>query len=165
MMVKQMIRDDAAVTIQHWWRNNVSRLHQQLMVAASTVIQTHWKAFRARRHTKMVQSACKIQRIWKVFLAQVNLQLAFIDILTVQAVARRFLARQEYMKRRQAVQLLQQKTKAHLVARKAHKENQSAHCIQVCNLLNKSYFISNFIELTGFFKSDRLSPISRKGPH
>lgn len=131
MMVKQVIRDDAAVTIQYWWRNSLSRIHQKLMNAASRVIQKYWKGHRARHHTKMVWSAYKIQRMWKVFLAQVNLQVAFIDIVTVQSAARRFLALQERKRRRQAVRTLQKTAKSYLLLRQAHKQNQSVRCIQV----------------------------------
>lgn len=131
VMVQKIIRNDAAITLQYWWRSSLSRVHQQLLNVASQVIQKYWRGFCARRQAKMIQAATKIQRMWKVFQAQVNLQVAFIDIITVQSCARRFLALQASRRRRQAVYVLQKQFRTYLLARRARIQNQSARCIQV----------------------------------
>lgn len=130
-MVQKIIRNDAAVTLQYWWRNAVSCVHQKLLNVASRVIHRYWRGFRTRRHTKMVRAATTIQRVWKIFLAQIHLQVALLDIITAQSCARRFLALRMSQRRREAVCTIQEYTRTCLLARRCRLENQSARCIQV----------------------------------
>ncbi|VEU37479.1 unnamed protein product [Pseudo-nitzschia multistriata] len=103
-------RRDAACSIQKIWRGYYQSLKYFITFESSIVIQKTIRGFLVRKAIPVnmySHAATSIQRIWRGFSVQVQFQLDLFDIVCVQSLVRKFLAKRTYMKRINALSILQ----------------------------------------------------------
>ena len=128
-LIRIELQGQAAVQLQCWWRLVWARVLVRRRLDAVLQLQSitrHW--MQRRQHH---QAATRIQAAWRGFLAQVNWQVDWLDICTVQACVRRYLARRERQRRAHAVACLQRIGRRYLHTRQCRQEHQAALRIQV----------------------------------
>ncbi len=104
----RLIVQDAAVTIQKFWRGFEVRALFQINLDSATFIQARFRGYSERkRFTLLVSAAISIQRIWRGFWSQLQTQLDIMDIITIQSLVRRKIAHVESDCRRRGVIRLQ----------------------------------------------------------
>lgn len=87
-------RQISAVVIQTAWRGFFAFNSFSTVLWLATRLQALARGAALRKiQMKMSLAATDIQRVWRGFMCQVSLQVDMLDILTVQCVARRYLAR------------------------------------------------------------------------
>jgi hypothetical protein len=104
----RLIEQDAAVTIQKYWRGFEVRALFQINLDSATFIQARFRGYSERkRFTLFVSAAISIQRIWRGFWSQLQTQLDIMDVITIQSLVRRKIAHVESDCRRRGVIRLQ----------------------------------------------------------
>lgn len=108
--IEQATYRDAASVIQKVWRGYNQSLVYSITLQSSIVLQKTIRGFLGRKAISVNRyrnAATSIQKLWRGFSVQVQYQIDIFDIVCVQSLVRRFLSKRDYMKRTNALSILQ----------------------------------------------------------
>lgn len=92
------------IMVQSWWRRNIARDYAANILADVIIAQAVFRGYRVRRRFQnyrerklrvMAVAAIIIQSKWRAFSGEMNYIRSLVDILIVQTVVRRWLAKRE----------------------------------------------------------------------
>jgi hypothetical protein len=114
----RIIDQEAAVAIQRHWRGFQQRAVYAHTIDSIIFLQANTRCYISRKEFfKRQKSATLIQCLWRGFWAQLQTQLDFIDVITLQSLARRWLALQDRDARRRAILVVQRNVRRLLAIR------------------------------------------------
>jgi hypothetical protein len=99
----------AVVVLQCRWRLKAAVRLSQIEASqykSATMIQKLWRDFQQRSYLAQV-AATKIQALWRSFWTQLQYQIDLMDIITVQCRTRTWIAKQELLRRSNAIKVIQ----------------------------------------------------------
>ena len=137
----------AAVVVQRHWRAFVQRRAYAAIIDATINLQTLIRgAYASYRYQRWKSGAICIQKIWRCFSAQLNYQMALLDIIAVQSRVRKNQAIRYAEMKTIAVGTVQRAARLSLarstVARK-RKELKSSIMIQVSTASTFEFLIAS----------------------
>jgi len=82
------------IMVQSWWRRNIARDQAATILAYVTIVQALFRGYRCRvRRCSLEISATTIQSTWRAFAGQTDFIRTLVDVLIVQSIVRKWLAR------------------------------------------------------------------------